>query len=72
MAVATISCKGKNLKEEAQAMVREIVEHKVWEHCPEKSYAESWNFMGLREELRKIFLLDIRYSDEEIRQAQPA
>ncbi|HBC45744.1 MAG TPA: preprotein translocase subunit SecA, partial [candidate division Zixibacteria bacterium] len=57
--------KGKNLKEEAQEMVREIVEKKVWEFCPEKSYSEEWNFNGLREELRKLFLLDIRYSPEE-------
>jgi preprotein translocase subunit SecA len=56
--------KGKNLKEEAQEMVRAIIEAKVWEHCPEKSYAEDWNFQGLREELRKIFLLDIRYGAE--------
>ena len=57
--------KGKKLKEEAQTMVRETVERKVWEYCPEKAYSEAWNFLGLREELRKIFLLDVRYSDEE-------
>jgi len=59
--------KGKNLKEEAQEMVRSIIEKKVWENCPEKSYAEDWNFLALREELRKIFLLDIRYSDEALK-----
>jgi preprotein translocase subunit SecA len=55
---------GKSLKAEAQEMVHEIVEKKVWEYCPEKSYAEEWNFQGLREELRKLFLLDVRYNDE--------
>jgi preprotein translocase subunit SecA len=60
--------KGKNLKEEAQEMVRSIIEKKVWENCPEKSYAEEWNFLALREELRKIFLLDIRYSDEAMKE----
>jgi len=60
--------KGKNLKEEAQAMVRDIVEAKVWEYCPEKSYAEEWNMQGLREELRKIFLLDVHYTDEALSQ----
>ena len=58
--------KDKSLKEEAQEMVRAIVEKKVWEYCPEKSYSEEWNLQGLREELRKIFLLDIRYSPEQI------
>jgi preprotein translocase subunit SecA len=56
--------KGKDLKEEAKAMVRDIVEQKVWEYCPEKSYVDDWNIQGLREELRKTFLLDIHYSDE--------
>ena len=56
--------KGKILKEEAQAMMRDIVGSKVWEYCPEKSYVEEWNFQGLREELRKTFLLDIHYADE--------
>jgi preprotein translocase subunit SecA len=60
--------KGKLLKDEAQEMVRDIVEKKVWEYCPGKSYAEDWNFLGLREELRKLFLLDVRYSDEKFKE----
>jgi preprotein translocase subunit SecA len=56
--------KGKNFKDEAQAKVREIVEKKIWEFCPEKSNPEEWNFQGLREELRKLFLLDVRYNPE--------
>ena len=58
--------RGKNLKEEALEMVEGIIERKVWEYCPEKTYAEEWNLLGLREELRKIFLLDIHYPDSEI------
>ncbi len=58
--------KGKNLKEESLEMVEAIVERKVWEYCPEKTYSEEWNLLGLREELRKIFLLDIHYPDSEI------
>ncbi len=57
---------GKNLKNDAQEMVHVIVEKKVWEYCPEKSYPENWNLLGLREELRKIFLLDIHYPENEI------
>jgi preprotein translocase subunit SecA len=56
--------KGRSLKEEAQEMVRGIVEKKIWEYCPEKSYADEWNFQGLREELRKLFLLDVRYAED--------
>jgi preprotein translocase subunit SecA len=58
--------RGKNLKEEAQELVRLIVDKKVWEYCPEKTYPENWNLLGLREELRKLFLLDVRYPDSEI------
>jgi preprotein translocase subunit SecA len=56
--------RGLSLKGEAQGMIHEIVEKKVWEYCPEKVYSEEWNFLGLREELRKLFLLDVRYEPE--------
>ena len=60
--------KGKNLKEEALELVNATVESKVWEYCPQKTYPEEWNLMGLREELRKIFLLDVNYPESQIKE----
>ncbi len=58
--------RGKQLREQARQMVTEIIEQKVWDHCPEKTHWEEWNIHGLREDLRRIFLLDMRYSDDEL------
>jgi preprotein translocase subunit SecA len=58
--------KGKNLKDEALNMVDEIIEAKVWNHCPERTHPEEWNILGLREELLKIFLLDVQYPESKL------
>jgi preprotein translocase subunit SecA len=58
--------KGKNLKDEVLELVPEIIEAKVWEYCPEKSYPENWALDGLREQTRKIFLLDFKWPQEDI------
>ncbi len=58
--------KGKNLKEETLGLVEEIIETKVWHYCPENQHPEEWNMLGLREELRKLFLLDIHYPESEL------
>jgi len=63
------SClKGKNLREDIIELIQYIVEDKVWEYCPEKSYPENWNLQGLREQMRKIFLLDFNWPEEDILQ----
>ncbi len=60
------SLKGKNLKEEVQELIPEIIESKVWEFCPEKEYPENWALDGLREQTRKIFLLDFNWPEEDV------
>ena len=58
--------KGKDLKEEVMELVPQIVEAKVWEFCPEKQYPENWALDGLREQTRKIFLLDFNWPEDDI------
>ncbi|MEE9553986.1 MAG: preprotein translocase subunit SecA [candidate division Zixibacteria bacterium] len=58
--------KGKNLKEETLELVDEIIESKVWNHCPEGQHSDEWNMLGLREEILKLFLLDIHYPESEL------
>jgi len=58
--------RGKNLKDEARQILETVIEEKVWEHCPEKTHWEEWNLMGLREELRKIFLMDFNMQEAEL------
>ncbi|MCP4580279.1 MAG: preprotein translocase subunit SecA [candidate division Zixibacteria bacterium] len=58
--------KGKNLKDEVLELVPKVVENRVWEFCPEKEYPENWNLDGLREQSRKIFLLDFKWPEDDI------
>jgi preprotein translocase subunit SecA len=58
--------KGKNLKDEVLELIPEVVEQKVWEFCPEKEYPENWLLDGLREQTRKIFLMDFNWPKEDI------
>ena len=64
-----VAClKGRNLKEDIIELIDDIIEAKVWEFCPEKTYPENWNLNGLREQTRKIFLLDFNWPEEDILQ----
>jgi len=56
--------KGKDLRDEARELVGTIIEEKVWEHCPEKTHWEEWNLMGLREDMRKLFLMDFQFPED--------
>lgn len=58
--------KGENLKDEAIELVGMIIEDKVWEYCPVKEYPENWNLGGLREQMRKIFLIDFNWPEEDV------
>jgi preprotein translocase subunit SecA len=62
--------KGKDLREEARELVGNVIEDKVWEHCPEKTHWEEWNLMGLREEMRKIFLMDFQFPQDYLEKAK--
>jgi preprotein translocase subunit SecA len=49
---------------------KDLIEDKVWEHCPEKTHWEEWNLMGLREEMRKIFLMDFQFPQDYLEKAK--
>ena len=54
-----------NLKEEATSLINSVLEAKIEKHASEE-YPENWNWEGLREDLLRIFLLDLRVPKEEI------
>jgi len=58
--------KGKNFKDDIVELIEQIIEDKVWKYCPEKEFPENWNLAGLREQTRKIFLLDFDWPHEDI------
>ncbi len=57
---------GVDLKEEVLGLIEKVVESKVEQFADSKEYPENWNLVGLREELRKIFLLELKFEDKDI------
>jgi preprotein translocase subunit SecA len=57
---------GADLKEEVLGLIEKTVENKVEQFTGPDEYTENWNLVGLREELRRIFLLELKFKDEDI------
>jgi preprotein translocase subunit SecA len=57
---------GADLKEEVLGLIEKVVESKVEQLTGPDEYPENWNLVGLREELRRIFLLELKIKDEDI------
>ncbi len=54
-----------NLKEEAVGLIGQTVDAKV-EQFTHEEYPENWNLEGLQQELRRLFLLDVKFPPEQI------
>ncbi len=54
-----------NLKEEAVNLMNGVLEAKIEKHATDE-YPENWNWEGLKEEVLRIFLVDLRIAQEEI------
>ncbi|MCJ7498440.1 MAG: SEC-C domain-containing protein, partial [candidate division Zixibacteria bacterium] len=61
-----VALEGADLKEEVLGLIEKVVESKVNQFTGSNEYPENWNLTGLREELRKIFLLELKFKDEDI------
>ena len=52
-----------SVAETVQDMRLEVVENLIAGHCPEKTYPEQWQTEALREDIRRIYLLDLPLAD---------
>jgi preprotein translocase subunit SecA len=57
-----------SIKDEVIELIEEVLEGLIEAHCPEKEYPENWNLTALTDELRKIYLFDLRFREEDIPQ----
>lgn len=65
--------RGQNLQDEILEMLAEQVDELITQHIPEDSYAESWDFAGLRADFQRTFLAEWPLSEkdeEELREEQ--
>ncbi len=63
--------RGENLRAEIVRLIEEQVHAMVEEHIPADSYAEEWNFAGLRLEFQKMFLAEWPLTEKEEEELQP-
>jgi preprotein translocase subunit SecA len=55
-----------SIKDEVTELIDSVLDGLIDQHCPEKEYPENWNLTLLSEELRTVYLFDLRLKDEEI------
>ncbi len=55
-----------SIKDEVVDLFGEVLDRLIEIHCPEKQYAENWNLNAFTEDLRKTFLINLKFKDEDI------
>ncbi|MBD3403944.1 preprotein translocase subunit SecA, partial [candidate division GN15 bacterium] len=56
-----------SIKEEVVELIDEVIDDLIENHCPAKEeYPENWNMTGYLDDLRKIFLVNLKLTDEQI------
>jgi preprotein translocase subunit SecA len=57
---------GADLKEEILDLIKSVVESKVDAYTDAKTYPEAWDLAGLKQDLLKTFLVDVKFKEEDI------
>ncbi|RKX23622.1 MAG: preprotein translocase subunit SecA, partial [Candidatus Zixiibacteriota bacterium] len=55
-----------SIKDEVVELIEQVLEGLMDQHCPEKVHPEEWSLTAFREELGKIYLLNLKLSEEDI------
>jgi len=55
-----------SIKEEVVELIGEVLDLLIDAHCPEKTYPEEWNLRGFTDDLRKIYLMNLEFREEDI------
>ncbi len=55
-----------SIKEEVIELIDNVLDSVLETHLPDKSEAHEWNFKGLSEDLRNVFLLHLEFSEADI------
>jgi len=55
-----------SIKDEVVELIGDVLDGIIEEYCPEKEYPENWNMNGFTDELRKVFLLNIKFKEEDV------
>ncbi|MCJ7508604.1 MAG: SEC-C domain-containing protein, partial [candidate division Zixibacteria bacterium] len=61
-----VALEGADLKGEILDLIKSVVESKVEAHTDGKTYPENWDWVGLKQDLLKTFLVDVKFKQEDI------
>jgi preprotein translocase subunit SecA len=59
-----------SIKEEVVELIDEVLDELLTEHCAEDKPPHDWNIPGFTDELRKIYLLNVTFKEDEIYQLE--
>ncbi|MGH8016163.1 MAG: SEC-C metal-binding domain-containing protein, partial [Candidatus Zixiibacteriota bacterium] len=55
-----------SIKEEVVELIDEVLDGLIDEYCPAEQQPDEWNMPGFTDELRKIYLLNVSFKEDEI------
>jgi preprotein translocase subunit SecA len=55
-----------SIKDEVVELIGDVLQDIIGQFCPEKEHPEEWNMSAFTDELRKIFLIDFKFKEEDI------
>ncbi len=55
-----------SIKDEVVELIEDVLDGLIETYCPEKMHPEEWNLQGFADEVRKIYLLNLEFKDEQI------
>ncbi len=55
-----------SIKDEVVELIESVLDSIIEDHCPEKEYPENWNLKGFCDDLRTVFLFNLKFNDEDI------
>ena len=55
-----------SIKDEVVELIGDVLQDIIGQYCPEKEHPEEWNMSAFTDELRKIFLIDFKFKEEDV------
>jgi preprotein translocase subunit SecA len=55
-----------SIKEEVVELIESVLDGLIEDHCPEKEYPENWNLTGFTDDLRTIYLFNLKFAEDDI------
>ncbi len=60
-----------SIKEEVLELIEQVLDSLLAEYIPDDKQADEWNIKGFTDELRKLYLLNVTFKEEELYKLEP-